>query len=81
MYLHTIMPLLVEPRMYRHICKARDHAQRKQNGENLIRLALLLGVIFVLVQLASSVRSEKESTCSGSGKRCITRDAGRATDV
>lgn len=44
------MKPLVEPRTFRHMCAMRSKIEKKNNGENLVRVILLLVVFFLLLQ-------------------------------
>ena len=44
------MKPLVEPRTFRHMCAIRSKIEKKNNGENLVRVILLVVVFFLLLQ-------------------------------
>lgn len=44
------MKPLVEPRTFRHMCAMRSKMEKKNNGENLVRVILIVVVFFLLLQ-------------------------------
>ena len=65
MEINKQMPKLVEPRTYRHMCLTMQNVQKKNNGENLVRVIIIVVIFFLLLQAMyhtnEIANSEKES--------------------
>ena len=55
------MKPLVEPRTFRHMCAIRSKIEKKNNGENLVRVILIVVVLFLLLQAMYHTRELAEN--------------------